>query len=136
MEYGPPREMLAANGRQRTNWRGTTKFEKELKKDGAKHIRSRPHHPMTLGKIERFWKTILEEFLYQMRLDGLEKARERMGLWIKRCNHKPRRKLKNKNACRVFSAENKIKFDKRTRKEVYERVRQTSWTFAVSSTRM
>ena len=31
-------------------------FEKELKKDRIKHIKSQPHHPMTLGKIERFWK--------------------------------------------------------------------------------
>jgi transposase InsO family protein len=62
-EYGVPKEMLTDNGRQYTNWRGTTRFEKELIKDRVKHIRSRPHHPMTLGKIERFWKSILNEFL-------------------------------------------------------------------------
>lgn len=48
-EYGVPKEMLTDNGRQYTNWRGTTRFEKELIKDRVKHIRSRPHHPMTLG---------------------------------------------------------------------------------------
>ncbi len=53
-EYGVPKEMITDNGRQYTNWRGTTRFEKELAKDRVKHIRSRPHHPMTLGKIERF----------------------------------------------------------------------------------
>jgi transposase InsO family protein len=26
-------------------------------------VRSAPHHPMTLGKIERFWRTVWEEFL-------------------------------------------------------------------------
>ena len=31
-EYGVPKEMLTDNGRQYTNWRGTTRFEKELKK--------------------------------------------------------------------------------------------------------
>ena len=62
-EYGVPKEMLTDNGRQYTNWRGTTRFERELKKDRVKHIKSRPHHPMTLGKIERFWKTIHSEFL-------------------------------------------------------------------------
>ena len=62
-EYGVPKEMLTDNGRQYTNWRGTTRFEKELKKDRVKHIKSRPHHPMTLGKIERFWQTIQQEFL-------------------------------------------------------------------------
>ena len=88
MEYGPPREMLTDNGRQYTNWRGTTKFEKELKKDGVSHFRSRPHHPQTLGKIERFWKSILEEFLSRSRFDSLEEARERLALWIKYYNHK------------------------------------------------
>lgn len=48
-EYGVPKEMLTDNGRQYTNWRGKTRFEKEMKKDRVKHIRSRPHHPMTLG---------------------------------------------------------------------------------------
>ena len=54
-DYGVPREMLTDNGRQYTNWRGKTRFEREMQKDRVKHIRSRPHHPMTLGKIERFY---------------------------------------------------------------------------------
>ena len=37
-EYGVAKEMLTDNGRQYTNWRGTTRFEKELKKDRVKHI--------------------------------------------------------------------------------------------------
>jgi len=87
-EYGVPKEMLTDNGRQYTNWRGTTKFEKELKQDRIKHIKSRPHHPMTLGKIERFWKTILNEFLFRVQFDSFENARERLALWIKYYNYK------------------------------------------------
>jgi transposase InsO family protein len=87
-EYGVPREMLTDNGRQYTNWRGTTNFEKELKKDRVKHIKSSPHHPMTLGKIERFWKTILNEFLFRCQFDSFENARERLALWIKYYNCK------------------------------------------------
>jgi len=45
-EYNPPKEMLTDNGRQYTNWRGVTKFEREMKKDRIKHIRSQPHHPI------------------------------------------------------------------------------------------
>ena len=52
-DYGVPKEVLTDNGRQYTNWRGKTRFEQELEKDRIKHIRSRPHPPMTLGKIER-----------------------------------------------------------------------------------
>ena len=87
-EYGVPKEMLTDNGRQYTNWRGTTKFEKELKKERIKHIKSRPQHPMTLGKIERFWKTILNEFLFRVQFESFENARERLALWIKYYNYK------------------------------------------------
>jgi transposase InsO family protein len=87
-EYGVPREMLTDNGRQYTNWRGKTRFEREMKKDRVKHIRSRPHHPMTLGKIERFWKSILNEFLQRVQFDSFEQAMERTALWVKYYNHK------------------------------------------------
>ena len=87
-EYGVPKEMLTDNGRQYVNWRGTTKFEKELRKDRIKHIRSRPHHPMTLGKIERFWKTILQEFLFRSQFDSFDDAKERIEMWIKYYNHR------------------------------------------------
>jgi len=85
-EYNPPKEMLTDNGRQYTNWRGTTKFEAELKKERVHHFKSRPHHPMTLGKIERFWKTIFADFLSRAQFDSFESARARIGLWIKYYN--------------------------------------------------
>ncbi len=87
-EYNPPKEMLTDNGRQYTNWRGTTRFEKELQKDRVKHIRSQPHHPMTLGKIERFWKTIFQEYLSRAQFNSFEDAQERIQQWIKYYNHK------------------------------------------------
>jgi transposase InsO family protein len=87
-EYGVPKEMLTDNGRQYTNWRGKTRFEREMKKDRIQHIRSRPHHPMTLGKIERFWKSILNEFLQRAQFDSFEQAAERTAFWIKYYNHK------------------------------------------------
>ena len=86
-EYGVPKEMLSDQGRQYSSWRGTTRFEAELRKDRVHHIKSRPHHPMTLGKIERFWKTIWEEFLVRAQFDSFESARERIRLWVKHYNH-------------------------------------------------
>lgn len=86
-EYGVCKEMLTDNGRQYTNWRGSTRFEQELKKERIRHIRSRPHHPMTLGKMERFWKTILEEFLFRAQFGSFEEARERIRLWVQYYNH-------------------------------------------------
>jgi len=87
-EYGVPKEILTDNGRQYTNWRGTTRFERELQKDRIKHIKSRPHHPMTLGKIERFWQTILGEFLQRAQFTSFEDAAERIGFWVKYYNYK------------------------------------------------
>jgi transposase InsO family protein/transposase-like protein len=86
-EYNPPKEMLTDNGRQYTNWRGTTRFEAELKKDNIHHIKSRPHHPMTLGKIERFWKTIYQEFLSRAQFMSFDDARDRIRVWVKYYNH-------------------------------------------------
>ena len=87
-EYGVPREMLSDNGRQFAAWRGTTRFQEELRKDKVHHIRSRPHHPMTLGKIERFWKNIWEEFLCRAQFDSFESARERGRFWVQYYNHR------------------------------------------------
>lgn len=87
-EYNPPKEMLTDNGRQYTSWRGNSRFEGELKKDKIHHIKSRPHHPMTLGKIERFWKTIYLEFLSRAQFDSFEDAAERIRQWVKYYNHK------------------------------------------------
>ena len=87
-EYGVPKEVLTDRGRQYTNWRGTTRFERELGKDRVKHIKSQAHHPMTLGKIERFWKTIYEEFLVRSQFGSFEEAQERIRHWVKYYNHK------------------------------------------------
>jgi transposase InsO family protein len=85
--YGVPKEMLTDNGKQYAAWRGKTRFQMEMAKDRIHHIRSAPHHPMTLGKIERFWKTIWEEFLERARFDTFESAVERIGYWVKYYNH-------------------------------------------------
>jgi len=87
-EYRVPKEMLTDNGRQYTNWHGTSRFESELQKDRVKHIKSAPHHPMTLGKIERFWKTVFGEFLSRVQFDSFEEAQERLKLWIRYYNYR------------------------------------------------
>jgi transposase InsO family protein len=87
-EYQPPKEMLTDNGREYVNWRGTTRFQAEMKKNGTHHFKSRPHHPMTLGKIERFWETIWQEFLSRAQFESFDSARERIRLWLKYYNHK------------------------------------------------
>ena len=86
MEHKAPKEMLTDNGRQYTSWRGRSEFEKEMTRSQIRHIRSRPHHPQTQGKIERFWKTIKEEFLTRTLFAGFEDLQERTRLWLQYYN--------------------------------------------------
>jgi transposase InsO family protein len=62
-EYQPPKEMLTDNAPQYATWRGTSRFQSEMRKERIAHIKSRPQHPMTLGKVERFRATIWQDFL-------------------------------------------------------------------------
>jgi len=87
-EYKAPAEMLTDNGRQYTSWRGQAQFEKEMNRMQIRHIRSQPHHPQTQGKIERFWKTIKEEFFARTLFDGFEDMQNRTRLWIQYYNFK------------------------------------------------
>jgi hypothetical protein len=86
--HGVPKEMLTDNGRQYASWHGKTKFQRELARNRIQHIRSSPHHPQTLGKIERFWKTIWEEFISRARFSTFEEARERIRWWVQYYNHR------------------------------------------------
>jgi len=86
MEYQAPKEMLTDNGRQYATWRGRSEFEKEMTRAQIRHITSRPHHPQTQGKIERFWKTIKEELLTRTIFSGFEDLQERVRLWVQYYN--------------------------------------------------
>ena len=86
-QWGAPRELLSDNGRQFASWRGKTEFQKTLTRQGIQHVRSAPHHPMTLGKIERFWKTIWTEFLKEAHFASFADARQRLDHWIAYYNH-------------------------------------------------
>ena len=55
---GLPKEVLSDNGRQYYTWRGKSQFTVMLTKLGIAHIRSRPYHPQTCGKIESFWRNL------------------------------------------------------------------------------
>ena len=80
--FGPPREVLTDNGRQYTAWRGTTVFEETLRREGIHHIKSRPQHPQTLGKVERFWKTLWDEFLSRTVFADFDDCARRLKLFV------------------------------------------------------
>src|SRR5689334_19219741 len=80
--YGVPEEVLTDNGRQYTVWWGETEFEYQLRRQGIRHLKSRPQHPQTLGKIERFWKTLWDEFLSRTVFSDFLDLAKRLQLWI------------------------------------------------------
>jgi transposase InsO family protein len=84
--YGQPTEVLTDNGRQYTVWRGKTEFEELLARMGVHHIRSRPQHPQTLGKVERFWKTLWDEFLGRTVFAHVVDAQRRLEHFISHYN--------------------------------------------------
>ena len=86
-QWGAPREILSDNGRQFVAWKGKTRFQHVLKQQGIGHVRSAPHHPMTLGKIERFWQTIWKEFLSEQVFASFADACQRLDHWVQYYNH-------------------------------------------------
>jgi transposase InsO family protein len=86
-QWGAPREILSDNGRQFVAWRGETRFQRMLKQQGIQHVRSAPHHPMTLGKIERFWQTLWREYLSEAVFASYADACRRLDHWIQYYNH-------------------------------------------------
>ena len=84
--YGKPEEVLTDQGRQYYAWRGKSAFQKLLDKEGIKHVVSRTHHPQTLGKCERLWKTVGDEFWDRAAPQDLDDARERIGHWFAHYN--------------------------------------------------
>jgi transposase InsO family protein len=85
-EYGQPKEVLTDQGRQYAAWRGTTEFQELLRRHGIEHSKSRPQHPETLGKIERFWKTLWQDFLRKTVFADFADALRRIELFVKHYN--------------------------------------------------
>jgi transposase InsO family protein len=83
-----PEEVLTDNGRQFYTWRGKNDFQRFLLKMGIKHIRSRPYHPQTLGKIESFWRNMYQELLSRETITSFEDMQEKVKAWIDQYNFK------------------------------------------------
>ena len=85
--FGKPEEVLSDQGRQYFAWRGKSRFQKLLAREGIGHVVARARHPQTLGKCERLWKTVFEEFWERAKPVDLGDARERFAHWIAHYNH-------------------------------------------------
>jgi transposase InsO family protein len=84
--YGPPEEVLTDNGSQYVTWRGKSAFAKECERRGIQQIVSRPRHPQTLGKIERFWGTLWRDCVEGAIFADLGDAQQRIGHFVDHYN--------------------------------------------------
>ena len=87
-KHGMPKEVLSDNGRQYYSWRGKSQFTEMLTKLGIRHIRSRPYHPQTCGKIESFWRNVIQECLAKTPLGSFDEAKEKIGEYVEYYNFK------------------------------------------------
>lgn len=87
VSFGKPEEVLTDQGPQYASWRGKSQLQRLLKREGIAHVLSASHHPQTLGKCERLWKTVKEELWDRIEPRDLTEARERLGHFMSHYNH-------------------------------------------------
>jgi transposase InsO family protein len=85
--FGKPTEVLTDQGRQYFAWRGKSRFQRLLLREGIQHVVSRAHHPQTLGKCERLWQSVGRELFERARPQDLGEARRRLGHYFAHYNH-------------------------------------------------
>ena len=109
--FGKPEEVLTDQGRQYFSWRGRSDFQKELAKLGIRHVVARAHHPETVGKCERLWKTVQEELWSRCSPLDISEARQRVGHFFAHYNHlRPHQGLEGAvPADRFFGAETAVR---------------------------
>jgi len=71
-------------------------FERLLLEMRIKHRYTRPYRPQTNGKVERFWKTLKEDFLDDALYEDIDDLREELlGFLVYYNKHRPHTALEN-----------------------------------------
>lgn len=84
--HGVPQEMLTDNGKVFTGRFGKTDtevlFDRICRENGIDHLLTAPRRPQTTGKIERFHRTLRQEFLTGRIFEDLASAQAELDAWI------------------------------------------------------
>lgn len=97
--HGIPEEILTDNDTLFTNRfgfsRSETLFDKICRQNGIRHILTAPRSPTTTGKIERFHRSLRQEFLSGQVFSDLELAQKALDGWVQDYNFdRPHQSLK------------------------------------------
>jgi len=87
----PIKQVLTDNGLEFTmnyafNKKGETKFTKMCKKYGITHKTTKPYHPETNGKVERFHRTVDDELYHIICFQGSKEREIALKRYLKRYN--------------------------------------------------
>ncbi len=74
--------IMTDNGSEFKSPRNTHPYERLLKEMNIKHRYTKPMHPQTNGKIERFWKTLEEDLIHETTFNSLEEFTSELNQYI------------------------------------------------------
>ena len=84
-------------------------FERLLLEMNIQHRYTRPYRPQTNGKIERFWKTLNEDFLQDARYEDKEDLQKELLEYLLYYNeHRPHQALNNKTPKNFLNQNHKL----------------------------
>lgn len=99
-QWGRPRQVLTDRGTQFHSEQALdpSPFTLWLHQRGIRHIRARPHHPKTCGKIERWHRSLKEEWCdHRRQPKDLAQVQALIDTWVDHYNaHRPHWALKNR----------------------------------------
>lgn len=107
--FGVPSEVLTDNGKQFTGrftrpFPAEVLFERVCRENGISQRLTKRRSPTTTGKIERFHKTLREEFLDDVgAFASLDAAQDAISVWVREYNHsRPHQSLDMATPAAVF----------------------------------
>jgi transposase InsO family protein len=107
--YGPPASTLTDNGmvftaRYATGKGGRNAFENELAHLGITQKNSRPNHPTTVGKAERFQQTLKQWLRAQPPATGINQLQNQLDNFVTTYNHqRPHRALDRRTPATIYN---------------------------------
>ncbi len=88
--WGVPEEVLTDNGKVFTSrfgpGNGDVLFDRVLAQNGIKHRLTAPYSPTTTGKVERWHKTLRQEFLTGKTFTNIDTAQAAIDEWVRGYN--------------------------------------------------
>jgi transposase InsO family protein len=89
--FGVPCQILTDNGKVFTGrfgpGTGEVLFDRICRENGIKHLLTAPRSPTTTGKVERFHRTLRQEFLTGKVFDDVAHAQVQLDAWVETYNH-------------------------------------------------